>query len=85
MGTISVPTKASLTSSLTEGLKGGVVGGGVTTLIFALTRSPELSQLAGGIIGGAMLGGDTGKIVTVNGCMDAITTFGIRLFGGGSA
>jgi hypothetical protein len=69
-----VPTKATFVNVATTGLKGGVAGGVVTGIVYWLTRSPFVAQLVGGILGGAMVDGDTGKMVAVNGVMDAVTS-----------
>ena len=73
---ISVPSFASVQSTLTEGLKGGVVGAiglGMGQAMFG-----DVGEFLGACIAGAALRGTAGTVVTVYGCMDAI----LDMFGG---
>ena len=73
---ISVPSFESVQSTLTEGLKGGVVGAiglGLGQMMFG-----DVGEFLGACIAGAALRGTAGTVVTVYGCMDAI----LDMFGG---
>jgi len=69
-----VPPKANWEMAIKDGIKGGLAGGLPTGVLFWLTQSPFWSQLIGGIVGGAIVGGEVGRIVTVNGVMDAVVS-----------
>lgn len=68
---MKVPTKGSMMSSGKTAVDAGI--GGAITAISANILGGELGVLLGGIIGGAVIGGDTGKMVTVNAVQDAVT------------
>jgi len=68
---MKVPTKDSVMSSGRTAVDAGI--GGAITAIAANILGGELGVLVGGIVAGAAIGGDTGKMVTVNAVQDAVT------------
>ena len=68
---MKVPTKSGIMDSGRTAVDAGI--GGAVTAISANILGGELGVLVGGIIGGAVIGGDTGKMVTVNAVQDAVT------------
>lgn len=68
---MKVPTKGSMMESGKTAVDAGI--GGAITAISANILGGELGVLLGGIVGGAVIGGDTGKMVTVNAVQDAVT------------
>jgi len=65
------PSGRDLQKSLTDGLLGGGVGG---LLVGMGSNFGVLGTALGGVLAGAMLSGDTGKIVTVNAIMDSVVS-----------
>ena len=68
---MKVPTKGGIMASGKTAVDAGI--GGAVTAIAANILGGELGVLVGGILGGAVIGGDTGKMVTVNAVQDAVT------------
>lgn len=68
---VKVPGKTDVMSHGKVAVDAGI--GAVITGISANVLGGALGILVGSIVGGAAVGGDTGKMVTVNGVQDSIT------------
>lgn len=68
---VKVPKKTDVISHGKVAVDAGV--GAVITGISANILGGTLGVLVGSIVGGAAVGGDVGKMVTVNGVQDSIT------------
>lgn len=68
---VKVPGKTEVMSHGKVAVDAGI--GAVITGISANILGGPLGILVGSIVGGAAVGGDTGKMVTVNGVQDSIT------------
>jgi hypothetical protein len=68
---MKIPSKSGVMASGRTAVDAGI--GGAITAISANILGGELGVLLGGILGGAVIGGDTGKMVTVNAVQDAVT------------
>lgn len=68
---MKIPSKGGVMASGKVAVDAGI--GGAITALSANILGGELGVLLGGILGGAVIGGDTGKMVTVNAVQDAVT------------
>ena len=68
---VKVPGKSDVMSHGKVAVDAGI--GAVITGISANILGGTLGVLLGSIVGGAAVGGDTGKMITVNGVQDSIT------------
>lgn len=68
---VKVPGKTEVMSHGKVAVDAGI--GAVITGLAANVMGGPLGILVGGIVGGAAVGGDTGKMVTVNAVQDSIT------------
>lgn len=68
---MKVPTKSDVMTSGKTAVEAGI--GGAVTALSANMLGGEIGVLLGGILGGAVVGGDTGKMITVNAVQDAVT------------
>ncbi len=76
-----IPSGSAIKGRFGTGLKAGGIGGlavGLGARMFG-----PLGAFMGAVLGGAMLTGDDGKIVTINGVMDAIAAMLLTTGGGG--
>ena len=68
---VKVPGKSDVMSHGRVAVDAGI--GAVITGISANILGGTLGVLLGSLVGGAAVGGDTGKMITVNGVQDSIT------------
>lgn len=74
MGTTVPYTKAWM-ESLKDGLTAGIPAGLATGVLLAVTKSPFISQLFGGVIGSGFISNPTHReIVAINGAQDAFAS-----------
>ena len=77
---VKVPGKSDVMSHGKVAVDAGI--GAVITGVSANILGGPLGILVGSIVGGAAVGGDTGKMVTVNGVQDSITAMMLGGMGG---
>lgn len=68
---MKIPNKGDVMSNGKVAVDAGI--GAVITGISANILGGSLGVLVGSVLGGAVVGGDTGKMITVNGVQDSVT------------